>query len=59
MIIKDSWLLDFIERKVQGRIPFFQRSYSWEEGNCLRLLDDLVNVAQDKNRDCHFIGSII
>ena len=59
MKIKDSWLVEFLEIKEQGRIPIFQRMYSWKTDNCARLLDDILKIAEDENRDCHFVGSVI
>jgi uncharacterized protein with ParB-like and HNH nuclease domain len=38
-------------------IPFFQRSYVWEEENWERFLDDM-KIVSDENRD-YFLGSII
>lgn len=38
-------------------IPFFQRSYVWQEGLWSRLLEDMEYVV--KSRKTHFLGSII
>ncbi|MDH5543892.1 MAG: DUF262 domain-containing HNH endonuclease family protein [Nitrospinota bacterium] len=38
-------------------IPFFQRSYVWDEENWDRFLDDMIFVSQE-NKD-YFMGSII
>lgn len=59
MKITDSWLVDFIEVKEQGRIPIFQRSYSWKTEHCIRLVEDIITVGKSADRDCHFLGSII
>lgn len=37
-------------------IPVYQRNYTWEEGNCKKLLQDIVNISQ--NKKTHFMGSI-
>ncbi len=37
-------------------IPVYQRNYTWEEENCEKLLQDIVNVSQ--NKKTHFMGSI-
>ncbi|MGL2696259.1 DUF262 domain-containing protein [Helicobacter pylori] len=33
-----------------------QRNYTWEEKNCGKLLQDIVNIS--KNKKTHFMGSI-
>ncbi|MFP6263173.1 DUF262 domain-containing protein [Helicobacter pylori] len=33
-----------------------QRNYTWEEENCGKLLQDIVNIFQ--NKKTHFMGSI-
>ncbi|WP_237712903.1 DUF262 domain-containing protein [Helicobacter pylori] len=37
-------------------IPVYQRNYTWEEENCEKLLQDIVNISQNKKK--HFMGSI-
>ncbi len=37
-------------------IPVYQRNYTWEEENCKKLLQDIVNISQ--NKKTHFMGSI-
>ncbi|NHA92211.1 DUF262 domain-containing protein [Helicobacter pylori] len=37
-------------------IPVYQRNYTWEEENCEKLLQDIVNISQ--NKKTHFMGSI-
>ncbi len=37
-------------------IPVYQRNYAWEEENCEKLLQDIVNISQ--NKKTHFMGSI-
>ncbi|GAA8535440.1 DUF262 domain-containing protein [Helicobacter pylori] len=37
-------------------IPVYQRNYTWEEKNCEKLLQDIVNISQ--NKKTHFMGSI-
>ncbi|OOP82120.1 hypothetical protein B0X30_02685, partial [Helicobacter pylori] len=36
--------------------PVYQRNYTWEEGNCEKLLQDIVSISQ--NKKTHFMGSI-
>ncbi|MFP6085012.1 DUF262 domain-containing protein [Helicobacter pylori] len=33
-----------------------QRNHTWEEENCEKLLQDIVNIS--KNKKTHFMGSI-
>ncbi|MGL2351553.1 DUF262 domain-containing protein [Helicobacter pylori] len=37
-------------------IPVYQRNYTWAEENCKKLLQDIVNISQ--NKKTHFMGSI-
>ncbi|MGL2518921.1 DUF262 domain-containing protein [Helicobacter pylori] len=37
-------------------IPVYQRNYTWKEENCKKLLQDIVNISQ--NKKTHFMGSI-
>lgn len=39
-------------------IPVYQRTYSWEQDQCKRLWDDIVDM-QKQNRNGHFVGSIV
>lgn len=52
-------LTKLISNPVQYYVPIFQRKYSWERKNCIKLLSDIIRVAKDESRPCHFIGSII
>ncbi|WP_033787678.1 GmrSD restriction endonuclease domain-containing protein [Helicobacter pylori] len=37
-------------------ILVYQRNYTWEEENCEKLLQDIVNIS--KNKKTHFMDSI-
>ncbi|MFP6315370.1 DUF262 domain-containing protein [Helicobacter pylori] len=37
-------------------IPVYQRNYTWEEENCEKLLQDIIDISQ--NKKTHFMGSI-
>ncbi len=37
-------------------IPVYQRNYTWEEGNCEKLLQDIISISQ--NKKTHFMGSV-
>ena len=39
-------------------IPVYQRTYSWEEEQCVRLWNDIVNLHHTQ-REGHFVGSIV
>ena len=39
------------------RMPFYQRSYSWNEDDALALLDDFIE--ETDNNQTHFIGAIV
>ncbi|MDL2273930.1 DUF262 domain-containing protein [Oscillospiraceae bacterium OttesenSCG-928-G22] len=49
----------FLGTEAQYYVPIYQRKYSWRRDNCIKLLDDVIKVAKDRERPCHFIGSII
>lgn len=55
----DTEFTKFLGVEAQFFVPIYQRKYSWNRDNCLKLVDDILDVAKDKNRPCHFIGSVI
>ncbi|GAA7266333.1 DUF262 domain-containing protein [Helicobacter pylori] len=57
MRAKESTINDFFA--LTGTIfsiPVYQRNYTWEEENCEKLLQDIINISQ--NKKTHFMGSI-
>ncbi|MPM43926.1 hypothetical protein SDC9_90604 [bioreactor metagenome] len=42
----------------QYLIPLYQRTYSWEREQCVRLWNDIVNLHKN-HREGHFVGSIV
>ncbi|NJL55796.1 DUF262 domain-containing protein [bacterium] len=40
-------------------VPVYQRNYDWKRQQCRQLLDDILTVGSNKNRQTHFIGSIV
>ncbi|MGN8432438.1 DUF262 domain-containing protein [Helicobacter pylori] len=57
MRVKESTVNDFFA--LTGTIfsiPVYQRNYTWEEENCEKLLQDIINISQ--NKKTHFMGSI-
>lgn len=55
----DTELTKFLGAEAQYYVPIYQRKYSWKKENCLKLIDDIIKVANDAGRPCHFIGSVI
>ena len=52
-------LLDFLRKSPQFEIPIYQRSYSWTEGECRQLWEDILRTGRDEKIPAHFIGSIV
>lgn len=51
---------DFLSsNKTQFVIPVYQRNYDWTTGQCKQLLDDILEVGNNKKMNAHFIGSIV
>ena len=40
-------------------IPVYQRPYAWEEDQCSKLWDDLVEAFEDREGKQYFLGSIV
>lgn len=53
------YLKDIFSENSQFIIPFFQRSYSWDEDNWLPLWDSISSLYSGDRKKEHFIGSII
>ncbi len=48
---------DFFSKKSTiFSIPAYQRNYTWAKENCEKLLQDIINISQ--NKKTHFMGSI-
>ncbi|MBL7054000.1 DUF262 domain-containing protein [Patescibacteria group bacterium] len=52
-------LIDFLKKSPQFVIPIYQRTYSWNEKQCLHLWEDILRTGSNKNIAAHFIGSIV
>lgn len=52
-------LLTLLAGPRQFVIPVFQRDYSWTEGHCQQLLDDVLRAAKAPDGVIHFMGSIV
>ncbi len=46
------------QRNKQFVIPIYQRNYDWNEEQCKKLLDDIIDIGTSGNK-MHFIGSIV
>lgn len=40
-------------------IPVYQRNYDWKRMQCITLFKDIERIAVDKNRNSHFLGTIV
>jgi len=59
---KETNLEGILEGKKQYQVPLYQRVYSWGEKQLRQLWDDLVEIAEVRQRDpnaTHFIGSLV
>ena len=59
MIAVQHNLLQFLKKAHQFQIPIFQRTYSWTEGECQQLWDDILRSGSDPTITSHFTGSIV
>jgi uncharacterized protein with ParB-like and HNH nuclease domain len=56
----ESKIEDFLSsNKTQFIIPVYQRNYDWATSQCKQLLNDILEVGNNKKMDAHFIGSIV
>ena len=51
--------LAFLKRSPQFVIPIYQRTYSWMEGECRQLWDDIMRTGSNDGISAHFTGSIV
>jgi len=40
-------------------VPIYQRNYSWGDKQNKRLIEDIIKVGSNPERDVHFLGSIV
>lgn len=59
MKAQDLQFTQLLEGSKQFIIPIFQRTYSWDLGNCQQLWDDILRVGRDPGLNSHFIGSAV
>lgn len=55
----EAKLLDFLKKSPQFVIPIYQRTYSWTEGECRQLWDDILRTGRNEAITSHFVGSIV
>ncbi|GAB0057812.1 hypothetical protein SIID45300_02144 [Candidatus Magnetaquicoccaceae bacterium FCR-1] len=59
MDAQKATLLQLVDGNKQFRIPIYQRTYSWRQEQCSRLLDDVLAIAKAPPGPSHFIGSVV
>ena len=59
MKAQETNLLKFLRTPAQYIIPVYQRTYSWEIGQCQQLWRDILRVGKDVAASGHFIGSVV
>ena len=40
-------------------MPIYQRTYSWHQSQCTKLLQDIIRASRELNAPGHFVGSIV
>jgi uncharacterized protein with ParB-like and HNH nuclease domain/predicted transport protein len=55
----DRHFTKLINGTTQFVIPVFQRDYSWKDGHCEQLWNDIVRVGLEPQSAGHFIGSVV
>lgn len=55
----DANLLEFLKKGTQFVVPIYQRIYSWEESECERLWDDVMQAGRLDAIGAHFTGAIV
>ncbi|MBY6779810.1 DUF262 domain-containing protein [Clostridium botulinum] len=52
-------MLELIDGKRIFSIPVYQRNYDWKISNCERLFKDIENISKNKDRESHFLGTVV
>ncbi len=50
---------EILHEAAQYMVPLFQRSYSWHKAHWQRLNDDVIALADDPERQVHFLGPLV
>jgi hypothetical protein len=59
MDAQKATLFQLVDGNKQFRIPIYQRTYSWRQEQCARLLEDVIAIASAPPGPSHFIGSVV
>lgn len=59
MDAQKATLFQLVDGNKQFRIPIYQRTYSWRQEQCTRLLEDVIAIASAPAGPSHFIGSVV
>lgn len=59
MKAQEKTLIEFLRGKHQFVIPIYQRTYSWELKQCIKLWEDIEKIANNETIKHYFIGSIV
>src|SRR5574344_821678 len=59
MQAQEKTLIEFLRDKQQFTIPIYQRTYSWTSMQCLKLWEDIQEIANNSDVEYHFMGSIV
>lgn len=59
----ETSLRELLEGTKQYQVPLYQRTYAWKKEQLARLWDDVIQLAEDRERDgggaTHFMGSLV
>ncbi|WP_018681285.1 GmrSD restriction endonuclease domain-containing protein [Actinokineospora enzanensis] len=62
VVARETSLQELLEGSKQYRVPLYQRTYSWDRDQLVRLWEDVVHLAGDRLDQpdaTHFIGSVV
>jgi len=59
MDAQKATLFQLVDGNKQFRIPIYQRTYSWKQEQCTRLLGDVMAIAAATEGASHFLGSVV
>jgi len=55
----DANFLELLKKSTQFVVPIYQRVYSWDSTECIRLWDDILQTGKSDHLGAHFTGSIV
>jgi uncharacterized protein with ParB-like and HNH nuclease domain/predicted transport protein len=59
MDAQKTMLFQLVDGNKQFRIPIYQRTYSWRQEQCTRLLEDVLSISNAAPGTSHFLGSVV